>query len=48
MKRSSLLNRVSKFTPKKFYVIDPWVQISTEVRRLLCFTKVKRTIAFLF
>jgi hypothetical protein len=26
MKRSSLQNRVSKFTPKKFYEIDPWSQ----------------------
>jgi hypothetical protein len=25
MKRSSLLNRVSKFMPKKFYEIDPQI-----------------------
>jgi hypothetical protein len=26
MKRSSLQKRVSKFTPKKFYEIEPWCQ----------------------
>jgi hypothetical protein len=25
MKRSSLQYRISKFTPKKFYEIDPWL-----------------------
>jgi hypothetical protein len=49
MKRSSLLNRVSKFTPIKFYEIDPWVQISTEVRGLAMFnpSKANNSVPFL-